>query len=301
MLILIYYIIAMNKAWVREKIHTYWKLCVLLVLLVTVSIVFFFAFRSPHHVLRVAFLDIGQGDAIFIESPTGNQIIFDGGPGSALVSEVAKQLSLFDRSIDMIVVTNPDKDHFEGFIPLLSRYSVSAVLEPGVSADENPVYQEFHRIITNQNIPIILARTGQKIILGGGAYIEVIFPDRDVAGVSHNDGSLVARLVYGETSVLLTGDTTKNIENYILEPYREYLDSDILKVAHHGSDTSTSDAFVKAVSPDIAIISAGKGNSYGHPKKETLDILAKNKVKTLVTMDEGTIVFESDATKWVRK
>lgn len=291
----------MNKDLVKEKIHTYWRLSLLIFLFLLTGIVFYLAFRSQHHVLRVAFLDIGQGDAIFIESPTGNQIIFDGGPGSALVSQVSKQMSLFDRTIDMIVITNPDKDHFEGFIPLLSRYNIAAVLEPGISADENPIYAELHRVLASQSIPVITARTGQKIMLGSGAYIEIIFPDRDVEDVSHNDGSLIARLVYGETSVMLTGDTTKNIENYIVNKYPSFLDADILKVAHHGSDTSTSDAFVKAVSPDIAVISAGKGNSYGHPRQVTLDTLKNNKVQTLVTMDEGTIVFESDGAQWVRK
>lgn len=291
----------MNKGWVKEKIHIYWKLILLSILFFSVVGVFYVAFKTDEPVLTVAFLDVGQGDAIFIESPTGNQVIFDGGPGSALVSQVGKQVSLFDRSIDMIVVTNPDKDHFEGFIPLLSRYSVEAVLEPGVSADENPVYRELQRIIATKNIPVVEARTSQKILLGGGAYIDIIFPDRDVKEVSHNEGSIIARLVYGETSVLLTGDTTKNIESYVLESYKEYLDSDMLKVAHHGSDTSTSDAFVKAVSPDVAVISAGKGNSYGHPKKETLDTLKNNKVETLVTMDEGTIVFESDGKSFIRK
>lgn len=291
----------MNKGWVKEKIHIYWKLGLLAILFLFVISVFYIGFKTHDPVLTVAFLDVGQGDAIFIESPTGNQVIFDGGPGSALVSQVSKQMSLFDRSIDMIVVTNPDKDHFEGFIPLLSRYSVEAVLEPGVSADENPVYRELQRIIASKNIPVVEARTGQKILLGGGAYIDIIFPDRDVEEVSHNEGSIIARLVYGETSVLLTGDTTKNIESYVLESYKEYLDSDMLKVAHHGSDTSTSDVFVKAVSPDIAIISAGKGNSYGHPKTSTLVTLQNNKVETLVTMHEGTIVFESDGKVFRRK
>lgn len=291
----------MNKESVKEKIHTYWKLVTLLILLVCVGTIFFLAFRSQNRPLKIAFLDIGQGDAIFIESPTGNQIIFDGGPGSVLVSQVAKQMSLFDRHIDMIVVTNPDRDHFEGFIPLLSRYTVEAVLEPGVSALENPVYRELQRVIKSKGISVITARTGQQILLGGGAYIEVIFPDRDVVDVSHNDGSLVARLVYGETSVLLTGDTTKNIENYVMSKYENFLDSDILKVAHHGSETSTGDEFVKAVSPDIAVISAGKGNSYGHPRQATLDTLINNKVETLVTMNEGTIVFESDGKVFKRK
>ena len=291
----------MNKEWIKEKIHIYWKLCVLLVLLLSVGIVFFFAFRAHNRPLRVAFLDVGQGDAIFIESPTGNQIIFDGGPGSALVSQVSKQMSLFDRTIDMIVVTNPDRDHFEGFIPLLSRYSVAAMLEPGVKADENAVYAELHRVVAAHSIPIIEARTGQRIMLGGGVYIEVLFPDRDIEDVSHNDGSLIARLVYGETSVLLTGDTTKNIENYLVSKYPASLDSDILKVAHHGSETSTGDEFVKAVSPDIAVISAGKGNSYGHPRQATLDTLIKNKVETMVTMNEGTMVFESDGKVFKRR
>ncbi|MHB1316654.1 MAG: ComEC/Rec2 family competence protein [Minisyncoccota bacterium] len=289
------------KDWFKEKIHPYWRLVVVMMLLFFVVFVFYFAFRTENKFLKVAFLDIGQGDAIFIESPTGNQIIFDGGPGDALVSQVSKQMSFFDRTIDMIVVTNPDKDHFEGFIPLLSRYRVEAMLDPGVKADENSIYRELNRILEMKSIPVILARTGQKILLGDGAYIEIIFPDRDVEDVSHNDGSLVARLVYGETSVLLTGDTTKNIEKYLLSKYPEFLDADILKVAHHGSDTSTGEEFLKAVSPDVAVISAGRGNSYGHPKKETLDTLAKNKVETLVTMDEGTIVFESDGKTWKRK
>jgi competence protein ComEC len=291
----------MKQDSIKDYIKRYWRVATILLLCLTVGIVFYFAFKSHERPLRVVFLDIGQGDAIFIESPTGNQIIIDGGPGSTLVSEVAKQMSLFDRSIDMIVVTNPDKDHFEGFIPLLSRYTVDALVEPGVSADENPVYQEFRRLIAEKSIPIINTRVGQKILLGGGVHIDILFPDRDVEDVSHNDGSLVARLVYANTSILLTGDTTKNIENYLVTKYPQFLQADILKVAHHGSETSTTDAFVKAVDPDIAIISAGKGNSYGHPRQATLDTLSDNDVETLVTMDEGSITFESDGETWVRK
>ncbi len=291
----------MNKEWIKEKTHNYWKLAVLFILLLSVITTFYFAFKSYERPLKVVFLDIGQGDAIFIESPTGNQIIIDGGPGSALVSQVSKQMSVFDRSIDMIVVTNPDKDHFEGFIPLLSRYTVGALVEPGVSADENSIYQELHRLVAEKSIPIIHTRVGQKILLGGGVHIDILFPDRDIEDVGHNDGSLVARLVYANTSVLLTGDTTKNIENYLLTKYPQFLHADILKVAHHGSETSTTDAFVKAVDPDIAVISAGKGNSYGHPRQATLDTLSNNGVDTLVTMNEGAITFESDGEKWERK
>jgi competence protein ComEC len=259
------------------------------------------AFKPQTRVLRVSFLDIGQGDAIFITSPTGKQIIVDGGPGSTLLSQISKEMSVFDKSIDMIVVTNPDKDHFEGFIPLISHYRVGAVLESSVSAPENSLYRELEKEITEKKVVKIIAQTGQRVLIGGGAYIDILFPDRDVSGVSHNDGSVVAKLVYGNTSVLLTGDSPQNIEGYLVDKNRDMLDADILKVGHHGSRTSTSEAFVQAVSPDVAVISAGKGNSYGHPHKETLDTLAKEKVPVLVTSSEGTIVYESDGEKFVRK
>ena len=291
----------MKQDSIKDYIKRYWRVGTILLLCITVGIVFYFAFKSYERPLRVVFMDVGQGDAIFIESPTGNQIIIDGGPGSTLVSQVSKHMPLFDRSIDMIVVTNPDKDHFEGFIPLLSRYTVYSLVEPGVSADKNTVYQEFKRLITEKSIKVVNTRTGQKILLGGGVHIDVLFPDRDIEDVPHNDGSLVARLVYANTSILLTGDTTKNIENYLLTKYPQFLHADILKVAHHGSKTSTIDEFIKAVDPDIAVISAGKDNSYGHPHKETLDTLSDNGVETLVTMDEGSITFESDGETWVRK
>lgn len=291
----------MKQDSIKDYVKRYWRVVTILLFCITIGIVFYFAFKSYERPLRVVFLDVGQGDAIFIESPTGNQVIIDGGPGSSLVSQVSRQMSFLDRHIDMIVVTNPDRDHFEGFIPLLSRYTVDSLVEPGVRADENVVYQEFRRLIAEKSIRIVNTRVGQKILLGGGVHIDILFPDRDVEDVPHNDGSLVARLVYANTSILLTGDTTKNIENYLLTKYPQFLHADILKVAHHGSETSTTDAFVKAVDPDIAVISAGKGNSYGHPRQATLDTLNNNDVETLVTMDEGAITFESDGEVWKRR
>jgi competence protein ComEC len=276
-------------------IKKYFKIIFVIFLSILVFFVWSTAFYLKNQNLVVSFLDIGQGDSIFIKSPTGNKIIFDGGPGDLILRQLPKKMTFFDRSIDMIVVTNPDKDHFEGFIPLLDSYEVSAFLDPGVLASSNPIYRELIKKVDEKKIAKIKAVRGQKIDIGGGAYIEIIFPDREnILGVSHNDGSIVARLIYGKTSVLLTGDSTANIEKYLLENYPESLNADILKVAHHGSRTSTSDDFVKVVSPKVAIISAGKDNSYGHPHKETLDTLEKNKVPILGTYSEGTITFESD-------
>src|SRR5205823_5277144 len=126
-----------------------------------------------------------------------------------------------------------------------------------------------------KHIPEILARRGQIIDLGGGAYLQVLFPDRDVSGLSSNDGSIVMRLVYGDTSVALQGDSTAKIEHYLVGLDGGNLKSTILKAGHHGSRTSTTEEYVRAVAPQWTVMSSGVNNSYGHPHKETLDTLAK--------------------------
>lgn len=272
-----------------------------LVLIVLVSLILcFVVFREDRRgLMTVAFLDVGQGDSIFIESPTGVQVIVDGGPAKNLMREISKVLPFYDRSVDMIVVTNPDKDHFEGFIGFLEKYSVDVVLEPGTT-NISDTYKTLEDEIKNKKIPKVIAKRGQVVDLGGGAHLEIIFPDRDISGLSANDGSLVMKLVYGETSVMLQGDSTAKIEEYLVSK-DEDLDADILKTGHHGSKTSSVEKYVKAVSPEWAVISAGKGNSYGHPHKETLDTLNKEKVKILGTYDLGRIIFESDGKKFVLK
>ena len=247
--------------------------------------------------MTVTFLDVGQGDAIFIESPTGTQVVVDGGPGKVLMREISSVLPFYDRSVDMIVVTNPDKDHYEGFIGFLKKYAVDVVLEPGTT-NVSGVYKTFEEEIKIRKISKVIARRGQIVDIGGGAYIEILFPDRDISGLGANDGSIVMRLVYGDTSVMLQGDSTAKIEEYLIA-LGGNLDSDILKTGHHGSKTSTIENYVDVVSPEWAIISAGKDNTYGHPHKETLDTLNKEKVKILGTYDLRRIIFKSDGKKFV--
>jgi competence protein ComEC len=140
-----------------------------------------------------------------------------------------------------------------------------------------------------------------KVILDdeAGVYINILFPDRDASGMKTNDGSIVARLVYGNTSVMLTGDSPQPIENYLTSVDGKNLKSDVLKVGHHGSRTSTGVQFLGFVEPTYAVISDGKGNSYGHPHKETLDTLNKFNVKVFRTDELGTIVMKSDGEKVV--
>ncbi len=243
--------------------------------------------------LTVAMLDIGQGDGIFIESPTGNQIMIDGGSPGSVLRPLGKVMPFYDRTIDMLMVTNPDKDHFGGFLDILRAYKVGVVIEPG-TAGASAEYPALESLIKENGAPRILAARGQKIVLGGGAVLEILFPDRDPSGMTTNEGSIVGRLVYGDTSIMFTGDAPQNIEHYLVSLDGKNLKSDVLKVGHHGSRTSTSAELVGVVAPSMAIISDGKNNKYGHPHKETLDTLAQFQVSIHRTDLEGTIVLQSD-------
>lgn len=250
--------------------------------------------REP--LLKVAFLDIGQGDAIYIEAPNGNQMIIDGGPASNLSEVLPEVMPFGDKSINVIMVTNPDTDHYSGFWDILDSYEIGAVIESG-TITKTKTYAKFEEKIVEQNIPDIIARKGMAITLDKnlGIVFTVLFPDRDVSKFTTNDGSIEGILSYGDTKVMFTGDGTKKTESYILSGNkREILKSDILKVAHHGSATSSSEQFVKAVLPKWSVISVGSGNSYGLPKQITLDILKKYNTEILRTDKQGTIIFLSD-------
>lgn len=262
-------------------------------LLLVNTILWYIALTEGKSHLTFQMLNVGQGDSILIESPTGVQVLIDAGPGRGVLREISSVLPFYDRHIDMIVLTHPDKDHYEGFVSILKKYKTSVLLEPGT---DNPSsgYSYFENLVKEKNIPAVLARSGQVVDLGGGAYLQILFPDRDVSGLEINDSSIVMKLVFGETSILLTGDSPEKIESYLLSIEKNLLDSDILKVGHHGSKTSSSLAFVSAVSPDFALISSGKENSYGHPHKEVLDVFEDLNVPAYDTCDNGKITLISD-------
>lgn len=260
--------------------------------------------------LTVAFFDVGQGDAIFIESPTGTQMLIDGGPDRSVLRQLGGVMSFYDRTIDMLIVSNPDKDHFAGFLDVLRAYKIGAVMEPG-TIGASAEYEAFEKLLEEgknpstsktrvlpftkgEQVQKILARRGQRIDLGGGAMLEILFPDRDIEGVDTNTGSVVAKLSYGDTSFLLTGDTTSAVENYLAQIDGKRLDVDVLKAGHHGSRTSTSDALVGFASPAFAVISAGRDNRYGHPHSEVLERLQRFEIETFGTYERGTITFVSD-------
>ncbi|OHA84895.1 MAG: hypothetical protein A2408_01400 [Candidatus Yonathbacteria bacterium RIFOXYC1_FULL_52_10] len=252
----------------------------------------YLAYRADARLLTIAFLDVGQGDAIYVRAPGGGDMLIDGGPDRGMLRSLAEVMPFFDRTVNVILVSNPDKDHIAGFIPLLERYGIGAVVEPG-TIGASGVYEALKQK-GDTHATRIVARRGTVIDLGGGAHFEVLFPDRDVSGVTTNTGSIVGRLIYGDTSVMFPGDAPDEIEQYVLVLDGEKVNSDILKAGHHGSRTSSVPEFVAAVSPQTAVISSGSNNSYGHPHKETLDTFQEADIEVLNTADQGTIIFKSD-------
>ncbi len=276
-------------------------LSIVLVLAAAAALSLYALVRESAHLLTVAFLDVGQGDAIYIESPTGTQIVVDGGPNSALLRELGRVMPLYDRSLDAIVVTNPDADHFSGFIDLLSRYKVGIELEPGTEK-HTVTYQTLENTLREKGVKQIIARRGMVFNLGGGAHLDVLYPDKDVSTYTPNDGSIVMRLVYGSTNILLMGDATAKVESRLLAiASSTSYKTDILKLGHHGSKTSSSQAWLAAASPAYAIISAGLKNRYGLPSPVVTERLASDSIPTLETFRDGTLIFESDGKNFVRK
>jgi len=282
------------------------RFVVLLVLFCSAIFSFFVLCKEQRKgILTVAFLNVGQGDAIFIQAPNGNQMLIDGGPGKSVLRELSAVMPFYDRSIDVILATHADQDHVGGLPDVFKKYKVNVFIEPGVSG-ESSSYQELEKIVANKNsstneveIKKILAKRGMNIDLGGGVILQILFPDRNLVVTETNTSSIVAKLVYGENEFLLTGDSPKTIEEYLVSFGN--LQSDVLKVAHHGSKNSDDENFVSAVSPKYAVISVGQDNKYGHPNEETLKTLNNLGIKILRTDELGRIIFESDGVNLVAK
>ena len=258
------------------------------------------AAEAPRETAVVSFLDIGQGDAIFIDSPSHGQILIDGGSGNgAVLSALGAVMPFYDRFIDVVIATHPDEDHSGGLVGVLQRYRVGAVLLSGGIAT-TATARALEEEILSRGVPTFTARRGMNILLDGSTSLAVLFPDRDVSTVPTNEGSIITRLVHGDTSYLFTGDAPQSIERYLLALDGERLKSDVLKVGHHGSRTSTGELFLGTVSPTFAVISAGRGNRYGHPHEEVIERLKHFGVTVLTTYEQGTIVLESDSEGGIR-
>lgn len=286
--------------------------------------------------VKISFLNVGQGDGTLIQTNSGATLLIDTGPPSGPFFEsISKALNPFDRHIDILFATHADADHIGGFPKLLEKFSYGIFIDNFVQSGTT-LHQRLNSIIESETIAPkdhrankLRAYNGMKIKISNDdnendeVVLEILFPDFEyIANKIHdclerkktrrninckrfyefdtNEMSIVTRLMYGTSSVMLTGDAPKSVERFIMEQAKETKQEGpmpytlILKAGHHGSKTSTDSEFVKWLHPKYAIVSAGKDNRYGHPNKEVVDTLQKHKVEILRTDEKGTITFMLD-------
>ena len=262
------------------------------VLIVGAAILSFWALPTiagSDGLLRVYFLDIGQGDAELIDF-NGKQILIDGGPDGKVLQELGKVMPFYDRSIDLVILTHPHADHVSGLIEVLKRYKVGQVIE-NYTPYNTAEYSEWKK--EKSTLPVTQARTGQIIGLGDEVALTILYPDNpendDEESLKNpHDGMVVLRLDYGDESALFMGDAEAKTE-YKLFASGASLSARFLKVGHHGSRTSTTENFLKTVNPTLVFIEVGEKNKYGHPHQQVLERLENYGIKYYRTDIDGTV------------
>lgn len=245
--------------------------------LAVAGLVWSFALTQPDGQLHVHFLDVGQGDGIFIQTPSGRQVLIDGGDDSQqLYAELGAVMPFWDRRIDYVVVTHPDWDHLGAQTDLPERFRIgSAIISENTRGHEDS--EIWLSALSAADVPVEGLQQGSWLDLGDGVALWALWPPpevkmKDFDENDKNERSLVLKLVYGEFTALLTGDAGQPSEKLLLQGGQS-LESHVLKVGHHGSEHSSSAAFVEAVGPSVAVIQVGAENRYGHPDPEVLEIL----------------------------
>jgi competence protein ComEC len=258
--------------------------------------------RLPDGTLRVTMLDVGQGDSMLITTPGNQRILVDGGPDLSLLERVGEELPFFDRSIELLILSHPDQDHITALPELLKRYTVKTVLMTGI-APASSRYQAFLHELHERGTEVILAESGNDLDLGEGVVLDILWPLRLMLGSeakNSNNASIVAKLTWQNhptslasselrgASILLTGDIEEKVEDALLREGYD-LHADLLKVPHHGSKTSSSTGFLLAVAPDLALISVGRENTYGHPHPAIVERYRRLNIPLKRTDQEGNV------------
>jgi competence protein ComEC len=245
----------------------------------------------PDGRLHLRFFDVGQGDSALVTLPSGRTVLIDGGPDWSTLEELGEVLPFFRRHIDLLVLSHPNLDHLTSFPEILKRYRVGSILFAGT---DNPLprYHAMMALAKQEGVTLTTVHAGQSMDLGDGATLEILWPPaRLPKGFSKdaNNVSVTMKLVYEDHSALFTGDMEKPVEETLVRSRKTDLASEILKVAHHGSRGSSGTGFLLAVHPKLAVVSVGKDNSYGHPRKEVIDRLQALGAKVWRTDEGGSL------------
>ena len=252
------------------------------------SIYFTFSISQKNY-LKVSFMDVGQGDSIIFQTPTGGRVLIDGGRDKTVLTRLGQELPALAKDIDIVVATHDDSDHITGLIYVLEKYKVKVLLY-SLPNSESALSKKLIETANDRGVKVVQITKPMIIKSEDGMIFKILFPVKNMDNTTEsNDASVVTQVEYGSTKFLLTGDLPISGEIFLTKKYGEILKSDVLKLGHHGSDTSTSPEFLQIVQPEVAIVSAGKNNSFGHPHKSVLDLLDKFGIKVLRTDELGTI------------
>ena len=256
-------------------------------LLLIVSSYLIWTVAAADQQARVTILNIGQGDSILVETPSGTRILVDGGPDGTVVNELGQVLPWWTQTIDVLVVTHADTDHFAGLNAVLESYHIREVWY-AEDVSTASAYQYFIRQLADRNITTRALYAGDEVRVDAASLVHVLWPLRGTT-LERNARSLVLELAVNGIETLLTGDLPIEQEEEILQ--RGWLhDIDILKVGHHGSAGSSGEEFLSALRPELCLISAGLDNKFGHPKPEVLTRLAAVGCTIKITSELGRIV-----------
>lgn len=287
-------------------------------LVLTIICVWYAVFTYPSpQILQVIACDVGQGDASLVTLGK-NQILIDGGPGSKVLDCLSKHMPFWDRTIELVILTHPQKDHFGGLIDVFERYTVKNFVANSLDAGTDD-YRALESAVGGQGTHVVNPHSGQEIVLGL-IHLDIVNPSESFLAVSEtcktadsnpetldncttkkdpNVFSVSVVLHYKNFDGLFTGDAGPDDFRRIISENRIH-DVEFLKVPHHGSKNGTSEELLDASTPEIATISVGENNNYGHPNKEVLDMLSIRRIATYRTDKDGTIVVKTDGDKfWV--
>jgi competence protein ComEC len=245
--------------------------------------------------LRVYFLSVGDGEAIYIRTPQSQDILVDGGSSGVILSKLGERMPFYDNELDFVILTHPHADHVTGLIDVLKKYKVKQVYLTG-AVHTTYEYLEFLQILqSRREIKKIKVNNVFEVKLADDLFLKFLYPDTDIKPVQSqnlNNTSVVVKVIKGEKSILLTGDIEQEAEEYLVKTNNLALRSNILKVAHQGSRSSTSLSFLEKVSPETAVVIVNKDNPYGHPHQEVLERLNSLGIEILRTDKDGDVVMQ---------
>jgi len=280
----------MSSRFKKEKLIKQIQKILFIIVALTI-IIFGLFFYTKDKYLHVYFMDVGQGDSIYVRYMNKQDILIDGGPNEKVLFELGRAMPFWDHKIELVILTHPHSDHIAGLIEVIKKYDIEKIIMTDATHTSNE-YLEFLKVIKEKNIPVQIISDIQSISIDNNLSLNMIWPKesfKDKKIDNLNNTSIVALLKYDQFNVLLTGDIETEVQEKIIKENKDKISNiNILKVAHHGSEKNLQ-SFIKIANPDIGVISVGKNNQFHHPSDATIKNLDKYNVKVLRTDENGTI------------